>query len=69
MTATITRAVRDGLVVTQRNVIKIKRVPDLIVFSTIHHGSRWIPRGAATFAFDGFRTSYCSTSLSRKHFY
>jgi ABC-2 type transport system permease protein len=35
MTAAITRAVRDGLIVTQRNVTKIKRVPDLIVFSTI----------------------------------
>jgi ABC-type polysaccharide/polyol phosphate export permease len=28
-------AVRDGLIVTQRNLIKIKRVPDLLIFSTI----------------------------------
>ncbi|HEX7096648.1 MAG TPA: ABC transporter permease, partial [Acidimicrobiales bacterium] len=35
MTATVAAAVRDGLIVTRRNLIKIKRVPDLLVFSTI----------------------------------
>ncbi len=30
-----TKAISDGLVVTKRNLIKIKRVPDLLVFSTI----------------------------------
>jgi ABC-2 type transport system permease protein len=34
MTAT-TKAISDGLVVTKRNLIKIKRVPDLLIFSTI----------------------------------
>jgi ABC-2 type transport system permease protein len=31
----IPKAVIDGLVITKRNLIKIKRVPDLLVFSTI----------------------------------
>jgi ABC-type multidrug transport system permease subunit len=31
----VNQAIRDGLVVTQRNLIKIKRVPDLLIFSTI----------------------------------
>ena len=31
----VAQAVRDGLVVTQRNLIRIKRVPDLLLFSTI----------------------------------
>ena len=30
-----TKAITDGLIVTKRNLIKIKRVPDLLVFSTI----------------------------------
>ena len=34
MTA-IPKAVVDGAVVARRNVIKIKRVPDVLVFSTI----------------------------------
>jgi len=29
------KAITDGLVVTKRNLIKIKRVPDLLIFSTI----------------------------------
>src|ERR1700712_2970672 len=29
------KAITDGLIVTKRNLIKIKRVPDLLVFSTI----------------------------------
>jgi ABC-2 type transport system permease protein len=32
---TATKAITDGLIVTKRNLIKIKRVPDLLVFSTI----------------------------------
>src|SRR6201996_9304568 len=32
---TATKAITDGLIVTKRNLIKIKRVPDLMVFSTI----------------------------------
>jgi ABC-2 type transport system permease protein len=31
----IVQALADGMVVTRRNLIKIKRVPDLLVFSTI----------------------------------
>jgi ABC-2 type transport system permease protein len=34
MTA-VTAAVTDGWVVTKRNLIKIKRIPDLLIFSTI----------------------------------
>jgi ABC-type polysaccharide/polyol phosphate export permease len=34
MTA-VTHALRDGLIVTQRNLIKVKRIPDLLIFSTI----------------------------------
>src|SRR6195952_3093770 len=30
-----TKAITDGLIVTKRNLIKIKRVPDLLVFSTL----------------------------------
>jgi ABC transporter DrrB family efflux protein len=32
---TLTKTLTDGAVVTKRNLIKIKRVPDLLVFSTI----------------------------------
>ena len=32
---TLTQAVGDGLTVTHRNLIKVKRVPDLIVFATL----------------------------------
>ncbi len=32
---TAAKAITDGLIVTKRNLIKIKRVPDLLVFSTI----------------------------------
>ena len=32
---TATKALTDGLIVTKRNLIKIKRVPDLLIFSTI----------------------------------
>jgi ABC-2 type transport system permease protein len=28
-------AVTDGLTITRRNLIKVKRVPDLIVFATL----------------------------------
>src|ERR1700709_773520 len=34
-TVTATKAISDGLVVTKRNLIKSKRVPDLLVFSTL----------------------------------
>jgi ABC-2 type transport system permease protein len=34
MTSPATKWARDGLVVARRNLIKIKRVPDLLVFST-----------------------------------
>jgi ABC transporter DrrB family efflux protein len=32
---TLTRAVSDGAVITKRNLLKIKRVPDLLVFATL----------------------------------
>jgi ABC-2 type transport system permease protein len=35
MTTTLTKAVADGAIVAKRNLIKIKRVPDLLVFSTM----------------------------------
>ncbi|MDT4945529.1 MAG: type transport system permease protein, partial [Pseudonocardiales bacterium] len=35
MTMTLTKAVADGAIVAKRNLIKIKRVPDLLVFSTM----------------------------------
>jgi ABC transporter DrrB family efflux protein len=31
----VTQAVADGLTITRRNLIKVKRVPDLIVFATL----------------------------------
>jgi ABC-2 type transport system permease protein len=31
----LTAAVQDGMVVTRRNLIKIKRIPDLLIFSSI----------------------------------
>ena len=31
----MTAGVRDGMVITKRNLIKIKRVPDLLVFTTV----------------------------------
>ena len=33
--SSMTNAVSDGLVITKRNLIKIKRVPDVLVFSTV----------------------------------
>ena len=33
--STLTRSFSDGAVIAKRNVIKIKRVPDLLVFSTM----------------------------------
>jgi ABC-2 type transport system permease protein len=35
VTMTLTKAVADGAIVAKRNLIKIKRVPDLLVFSTM----------------------------------
>jgi ABC transporter DrrB family efflux protein len=35
MTMTVPKALVDGAVVARRNLVKIKRVPDLLVFSTI----------------------------------
>jgi hypothetical protein len=34
-TATMSTAVADSLTITRRNMIKVKRVPDLIVFATL----------------------------------
>ncbi|HEV7709035.1 MAG TPA: ABC transporter permease, partial [Asanoa sp.] len=31
----VTEAASDGWVVTKRNLLKIKRIPDLVIFSTI----------------------------------
>ncbi len=31
----LSMAVTDGLTITRRNLIKVKRVPDLIVFATL----------------------------------
>ena len=31
----LTQAAADGLVVTKRNLIKVKRIPDLLIFTTI----------------------------------
>lgn len=33
--SSLTQVVGDSLVVTRRNLIKVKRVPDLIVFATL----------------------------------